>query len=129
MVTRKSRKATQPTTVIYKAFTFDAAHKLTGIPSDHKCSQLHGHTYTLIVYLSGPVDARGFIMDYAEIAEAVKSVLVQIDHKYLNDIYGLDNPTTEVLAKWLWDRLKVAMSCLSRVEVKESSTTGCMYWE
>jgi 6-pyruvoyltetrahydropterin/6-carboxytetrahydropterin synthase len=114
---------------IYKEFSFDAAHRLTKVPATHRCATLHGHTYRLIVFVSGPPDARGFCggADYAEIKTAVDHFLAVIDHKYLNTIDGLENPTTEALAQWIWTRLKPQLPGLARIEVKESLTTGCIY--
>lgn len=111
---------------IYKEFTFDSAHKLTRVPAGHKCANMHGHTYRLIVYISGEVDERGMVIDYAELAAAVAPILAQIDHQTLNDIHGLENPTTEVLAPWIWRRIHAALPNYAiDIEVKESSTTGC----
>ncbi len=117
---------------IYKRFTFDAAHSLTGVPANHKCSRLHGHTYELIVFLAGEPDKKtGFISDYADIAVAVGRVLAPLDHHNLNDVDArlLHNPTTENLCLYLWPRLKAELPELSRIEVKESATTGCVYTE
>lgn len=119
----------KPVTEIYKSFTFDAAHRLTKVPIGHKCAEMHGHTYHLIVYLRGDIDARGMIADYEEIANACQLVLRQLDHHVLNDVFGLENPTTEILARWIWRGLKPHLTQLRRVEVKESSTTGCVYCE
>lgn len=112
---------------IYKTFSFDAAHRLTNVPTDHKCHRLHGHTYSLIVFISGPPDHRGFCggADYSEIKSGVEAVLERVDHRYLNDFLG--NPTTENLAKWMWPRLKAELPGISKIEIKESATTGCIY--
>jgi 6-pyruvoyltetrahydropterin/6-carboxytetrahydropterin synthase len=112
---------------IYKEFTFDAAHRLTRVPPEHKCAALHGHTYRLVVFISGPPDHRGFCggADYSEIKEAVDAVLRLVDHKCLNDL--VENPTTEAMVKWLWPRLETALPGLSLIELKESATTGCIY--
>lgn len=133
-------------TTIAKTFTFDAAHRLTGLPADHKCHRMHGHTYEVELVLRGPVDsATGMIVDYADIAAAWHEVAHDVlDHRYLNDIPGLEVPTTEVLALWLLRRLDVdhrlnlfgfrrqgpgradfEVPLLERVRVKESSTTWC----
>lgn len=113
---------------IYKEFTFDSAHKLTRVPADHKCATMHGHTYRLIVSVHGEPDDRGMIIDYAELTDAIAPILRQLDHQTLNGIHGLDNPTTEVLAPWIWRRLHAALPDYKiSVEVKESSTTGCIY--
>lgn len=113
---------------IYKRFTFDSAHRLTRVPEGHKCATMHGHTYVLIVYVEGEPDESGMIIDYAELAAAVEPVVALVDHQTLNEIEGLENPTTEVLAPWLWERISSALiGYRIWVEVKESSTTGCVY--
>lgn len=114
--------------IIYKEFTFDSAHRLTRVPADHKCATMHGHTYRLIVSIHGEPDDRGMVIDYAELANAVGPIVASVDHQTLNQIYGLENPTTEVLAPWLWRRINAALPDYQMsVEVKESSTTGCIY--
>jgi len=110
---------------IAKTFDFDAAHRLPLVPTDHKCARLHGHTYRVELVLDGAPDARGFIIDYAEIEAAWRPVHAEVDHRYLNDIPGLENPTTEALAPWLFERLQSALPMLSRLRVYESSTTWC----
>lgn len=112
---------------IYKDFTFDAAHFLPAVDDGHKCKRLHGHTYRLRLWCSGPANDRGWVIDYADIATAVRPVLDALDHRLLNDIPGLENPTTENLAPWIYARLKPALPPLTRVEVAESSTTGCAF--
>lgn len=113
---------------IYKEFTFDSAHRLTRVPAGHKCAQMHGHTYRLIVSIHGEPDESGMIIDYADLAAAVESVVRQVDHQTLNDIHGLENPTTEVVAPWLWRRIYAALPTHHMtLELKESSTTGCIY--
>jgi 6-pyruvoyltetrahydropterin/6-carboxytetrahydropterin synthase len=116
---------------IGKEFSFDSAHRLTGVPPDHKCARLHGHTYRLRVYVSGPPDERGFAggLDYSEIDAAVKRVLSHVDHYCLNDVDPrcLSNPTTENVCRWLWPRLKAEMPSLSKIVLCESATTWCEY--
>ena len=112
---------------IYKDFRFDAAHYLPLVPHGHKCGGMHGHTYRVRVWCRGAIDVHGMIVDYADIAEAVNKVLEMIDHCVLNEIPGLGNPTTEILASWLYDQLKQGMPELYCIEVAESSTTGCVY--
>ncbi len=112
---------------IYKDFHFDAAHWLPGVPDTHKCHRLHGHTYRLRVWCAGEVGESGMIVDYAEIATAVRPVLGRVDHRLLNDVPGLENPTTEVLAAWFYDELKRRLPELAGIEVAESATTGCLY--
>ena len=92
---------------IFKEFSFDSAHFLPNVPVGHKCREMHGHTYRLVVYLEGPIDEKkGWVIDFAALKEIVKSVLADVDHKCLNNLPGLANPTCELLAKWLWVQLK-----------------------
>lgn len=110
---------------ISKTFDFDAAHRLTCVPKGHKCRRLHGHTYRVEVILYGPTDSRGMVVDYAEIAKAWKPIHKLLDHRYLNRIAGLENPTTEVLAPFIARRLARSLPQLAAVKVYESSTTWC----
>ena len=110
---------------ISKTFDFDAAHHLPHVPDWHKCKRMHGHTYRVEVMLEGYLDERGFVVDYAEIAQAWQPIHDAIDHRVLNDVPGLENPTTEVLAPWLLDRFKAALPSVVCVRVYESSTTWC----
>ncbi len=113
---------------IYKEFTFEAAHRLPHVPAGHKCSRLHGHSYQVTVHVEGSVEGRaGWVMDFADIKCAMKPVLSRLDHYYLNEIDGLDNPTSEVLARWIWTRLEPSLSGLSQVTVRETCTSGVMY--
>jgi 6-pyruvoyltetrahydropterin/6-carboxytetrahydropterin synthase len=110
-------------TRITKVFTFEAAHRLTHLPADHKCSRLHGHSFKVEVSVSGRVDpVTGWIIDFADIKEVCKPLIDQLDHYYLNEIDGLDNPTSEVIARWFWDRLNPRLANLSRVAVHETCT-------
>ena len=112
---------------IFREFTFEAAHRLPNLPDGHKCARLHGHSYRFEVHVSGEVDpAMGWLMDFAEIKAAVKPLVAQLDHYYLNEVPGLENPTSEVLAKWIWDRLADKLP-LSVVMVRETCTSGCVY--
>lgn len=113
---------------IYKEFIFEAAHKLPHVPEGHKCGRLHGHSFRGRLYASGPIgEDTGWVMDFAEIKRIFKPVYEKLDHHYLNDIPGLENPTSEVLAKWLWDQLKPQMPLLSRVVINETCTSGTIY--
>lgn len=113
---------------IYKEFIFEAAHRLPNVPEGHKCSRLHGHSWKGGIYVEGELDPQtGWIMDYAEIKKAFGPIYDQLDHYYLNEIDGLENPTSEVLAKWIWDRLKPGLPELSQVVINETCTTGCIY--
>ena len=113
---------------LFKEFTFEAAHRLPNVPVDHKCARLHGHSYQVGVYISGPVDDHtGWVRDFAELSAAMRPLLDQLDHYYLNDIEGLENPTSEVLARWIWERLCPNLGELSQIVVRETCTSGCVY--
>lgn len=113
---------------IFKEFTVEAAHRLPNLPATHKCSRLHGHSFRIAVYLQGPVDAHlGWVQDFADVKAAFQPLFDQIDHNYLNDVPGLDNPTSENLARWVWQQLKPKLPALSRVEIRETCTAGCVY--
>ena len=113
---------------IFKEFTFEAAHRLPEVPEDHKCSRLHGHSFGVAVHLEGPVDDRaGWVRDFAGITDAMAPVLDILDHHYLNEIDGLENPTSELLARWIWEHLAPALPELSAVVVRETCTSGCIY--
>ena len=113
---------------IYKDITFEAAHLLPNLPEDHKCRRLHGHSFHVRVYIEGVVkQPTGWIQDFADIKEAFQPIFDQLDHHYLNEIPGLENPTSEYLSIWIWDKLKPNLPDLSQIEVKETCTTGCIY--
>ncbi|MER3422537.1 MAG: 6-carboxytetrahydropterin synthase QueD [Nitrospiraceae bacterium] len=113
---------------IFKEFTFEAAHRLPHVPSDHKCARLHGHSFKVAIHIRGPADERaGWIMDFDDIKNAFQPLYDQLDHRYLNEIKGLENPTSEMLARWIWVRLKPSLPSLSRVVIRETCTTGCIY--
>ncbi len=114
---------------IQKAFSFEAAHRLPNVPPDHKCHRLHGHSFNVEVHVSGPVgEETGWVVDFAEIAEAFKPLHDVLDHNYLNEIEGLSNPTSENLACWIWRRLSPALSGLSKVVVRETCTSAGIYY-
>jgi 6-pyruvoyltetrahydropterin/6-carboxytetrahydropterin synthase len=113
---------------IFKEFSIEAAHWLPNVPEGHKCRRLHGHSFRVEIHVSGPVDEHlGWVMDFAEIKREFKAIHEQIDHRCLNDINGLENPTSENLARWLWARLLPALPSLSRIVVRETCTSGCSY--
>jgi 6-pyruvoyltetrahydropterin/6-carboxytetrahydropterin synthase len=113
---------------LFKEFTIEAAHRLPTVPADHKCSRLHGHSFRIEVHVDGPVNEyTGMVVDFADIKSAVRPLYEQLDHTYLNDIEGLENPTSENLARWVWARLKPSLPQLSRVLIRETCTSGCSY--
>lgn len=115
-------------TSIFREFTFDSAHRLPNLPPEHKCTRLHGHTYRVVVTVTGLVDPNlGWVMDFGQIKDAWRPLDSQLDHRYLNDIEGLENPTSENLAAWIWGHLKPTLPDLSSIEVRETCTSGCYY--
>jgi 6-pyruvoyltetrahydropterin/6-carboxytetrahydropterin synthase len=111
-----------------KTFRFESAHLLPNVPADHKCRRLHGHSFRATVRVTGAVDPHtGWVMDYADIARAFEPVRLALDHRHLNEIEGLENPTSEHVARWIWDRLKPALPLLSSITVAETCTASCTY--
>lgn len=109
---------------IMQAFRFEAAHRLPNVPEQHRCRRLHGHSYRVELRLEGPVDpTTGFVVDFFDVEAAFRPLLERLDHSYLNDIEGLENPTAENIAIWIWDRTRKALPQLARVIVYE--TTDC----
>ena len=112
---------------IFKQFTFDSAHFLPLVPDGHKCREIHGHTYKLTIFIDGPLVDPGWVVDFGEIKYAVNNVLKSVDHKLLNNVDGLENPTCELLSKWLWDKIVTALPLLKRIELFETPTSGVIY--
>ena len=113
---------------LVKDFRFEAAHRLPRVDPDHKCARLHGHSFRVDVEVAGEVDpARGWLIDYADIKAAFAPLHDQLDHRYLNEIEGLENPTSEALAAWIYDRLRPRLPRLSRITVHETCTSRCIY--
>ncbi len=113
---------------IFKEFTFEAAHRLPFVPEGHKCARLHGHSFRLSIFVSGEIGEKtGWILDFSEIKSAFKPIYDQLDHYYLNEIPGLENPTSEVLIRWIWDRLKPRLPQLSKLILHETCTSGCVF--
>ncbi len=111
-----------------KSFGFEAAHDLPTFPDGHKCRRLHGHSFRFDVIVEGDVDpAKGYLIDYGDIKQAVEPIVKRLDHRYLNEIEALENPTSEHLAKWIWDRLKPRLPGVSAIIVHETCTTACEY--
>ncbi len=113
---------------IFKEFTFEAAHRLPNVPPGHKCERLHGHSFKVEVFVGGPVGPEsGWILDFAGITAAFDPIAQALDHRYLNEIEGLENPTSENLARWIWTRLSPALTGLTRLVVRETCSSGCVY--
>jgi 6-pyruvoyltetrahydropterin/6-carboxytetrahydropterin synthase len=113
---------------IFRNFTFDSAHYLPNVPEDHKCRQIHGHTYKLTVFIDGEPDGKyGWVMDFAVLKKILEPIIAMIDHKLLNNVAGFENPTCELLAVWLWDSIKKDIPNLKKIELNETPTSGAIY--
>ena len=112
-----------------RSYRFEAAHRLPMVPSDHKCARMHGHSFEVEITVAGAIDERmGWLIDYAEITKVVEPLLKnELDHRSLNDVPGLENPTSEVLCGWLWKRLQPLVPHLAAITVHETCTARCTY--
>lgn len=114
---------------LVKRMTFQAAHELPKVPETHKCRRMHGHSYKVEVAVRGPVDPEtGWLMDFGDINKRLRPICEELDHRVLNDVEGLENPTAEILAAWVWRRLAADLPGLHRVSVFESDSSGCHYY-
>jgi len=113
---------------IFKRFTFEAAHRLPNVPPDHKCRRLHGHSFNVELHVRGDVDPKtGWVCDFADLKVAFQPLYDRLDHHFLNEVEGLENPTSENLARFIWRDLKPRLPALCRVVVHETCTSGCSY--
>lgn len=113
---------------IYKKFQIEAAHLLPNVPAGHKCARLHGHSFEIGIHVEGGIgDETGWVMDFADIKKAFQPVFERLDHNYLNDITGLENPTSENIAIWIWQQIEHRLPGLCEVNVNETCTSGCSY--
>jgi 6-pyruvoyltetrahydropterin/6-carboxytetrahydropterin synthase len=113
---------------IVKQFGFESAHSLPNVAEDHKCRRVHGHSFRVAIRVEGPVGGEtGWVMDFADLKAAVRPTIEALDHRYLNDIEGLENPTSERIAIWIWERIEPGLPGLSAVEVHETCTSACTY--
>ncbi len=113
---------------IFKEFQFEAAHHLPNVPAGHKCARLHGHSFRVRLYIAGPVgDQSGWVLDFGDIKRVFAPILERLDHYYLNEIPGLENPTSENLARWIWTQTRLLLPSLNAVEVHETCSSGCIY--
>ena len=111
-----------------KTFRFEAAHDLPTFPEGHKCRRLHGHSFRFDVVVEGDLDEKaGYLIDYGDIKAAAAPIVKQLDHYYLNEIPGLENPTSENLARWIWARLKPSLPLMNKLVVHETCTSKCIY--
>jgi 6-pyruvoyltetrahydropterin/6-carboxytetrahydropterin synthase len=113
---------------VFTEIRFEAAHFLPGVPEGHKCRRLHGHSFRVRVAVSGtPHPETGWVEDFGAIKHKLEPIRNQIDHYCLNDIEGLENPTSENLAAWLWPKIHQQLPALEWIEVFETCTSGCRY--
>lgn len=109
-------------------FKFEAAHRLPRVPEGHKCARLHGHSFKVELAIEGPVDPKtGWLIDFGTLHDLWRPLNDQLDHNYLNELEGLENPTSEVLAKWIWDRMRPVLPELTRVTLFETCDARCEY--
>jgi 6-pyruvoyltetrahydropterin/6-carboxytetrahydropterin synthase len=115
-------------TTIVKTIRFEAAHRLPQTPEGHRCHRLHGHSYSCEIHVTGEVDAAtGWICDFADLKSAFAPLLSELDHQVLNDVPGLENPTAENIARWIWQRLSPGLPGLSMIVVNETPSSRCVY--
>ena len=113
---------------VFKTFTIEAARSLPNLPDGHPCKNIHGHSFKITITVTGNVDNKtGFVMDFGDIDETFNPLLSKLDHSYLNDIEGLENPSSENLCQWIWERLAPSLPGLSQIDIKETDSTGCIY--
>ena len=113
---------------VFCEFTFEAAHRLPNVPDTHKCARLHGHSYSVEVRVGGELHPElGWVQDFGEIRQACEPVRTALDHRLLNEVEGLENPTSELLAVWIWQRLVGEIPGLLAVTVRETPRSGCTY--
>jgi 6-pyruvoyltetrahydropterin/6-carboxytetrahydropterin synthase len=111
-----------------KDFQFESAQTLPKVPADHKCGKMHGHSFKVEISVQGEVDpATGWVYDHARISRAMKPLVDQLDHAYLNDIPGLENPTIENMAAWFWEKLAPLCPGLCEIVIHETPTARCVY--
>ena len=113
---------------VFREFQIEAAHRLPNVPAGQKCARLHGHSFRIVVHVIGDVDPEaGWVQDFADIKAAFEPVREALDHRYLNDVPGLENPTSENIAAWIWNELSPKLPMLSKIAVHETCTSGCAY--
>lgn len=113
---------------VYAEFSLSAGRRLTGVPAEHPCARVHGHTFLVRVTVAGPIDGvTGFVVDFADVQRAFAPVYEALDHRFLNDVPGLENPTSEHLAVWIWRQLKNPLPGLAEVEITETGASGVRY--
>ncbi len=111
-----------------REYRFEAAHQLPKVPAGHRCSRLHGHSYKIEILVSGPMDEdSGWLIDFYDLDQAVQPLVEALDHRLLNEIEGLENPTCERLCSWVWRRLAPVLPQLAAVTIWETVDARCTY--
>ena len=114
--------------IVYKKFNIESARSIPNLPKTHPCHHVHGHSFKIIISVKGPVNKQnGFVTDFQDIDDAFSSFKKELDHSYLNDIEGLQNPTSENICIWIWDKIQSSLPNIYKIEIKETDSTGCIY--
>ena len=114
--------------IVYKKFTIESARSLPNLPDNHPCKRVHGHSFKIIISLKGSINKKtGFVIDFSDIEKAFNPIKSRLDHVYLNDVEGLENPSSENICIWIWKKIKSKLPGLHMIEIKETMTTGCKY--
>jgi 6-pyruvoyltetrahydropterin/6-carboxytetrahydropterin synthase len=125
---RRAKLETPMFVTLSRSFRIECARRLPCLPADHPCSHVHGHSFVVELELEGEIDPEiGWLVDYHVIARLWQPLHDRLDHRYLNDVEGLANPTSELLARWIWDRMKPSLPELSAVNIMETPETRCIY--
>lgn len=113
---------------VFREFVIESARRLPYLPANHPCAAMHGHTFRIQIYVQGPIQCEaGWVMDFADLDRHVQALRGELDHRVLNEVAGLENPTTELLARWIWQRLQPSVPGLSRIVIQENPNSGCVY--
>jgi 6-pyruvoyltetrahydropterin/6-carboxytetrahydropterin synthase len=113
-------------TELFRLYTVEAAHRLPNVPPGHKCQRLHGHSFKITLHIGGEVDPKtGWIIDFGEVDRAFEPLFEQLDHHYLNEVPGLENPTSELLARWVLERVRLPGARLLAVTIDETCNARC----
>ena len=113
---------------VFRVFQVEAAHFLPNVPAGHKCARMHGHSFRIEIHVQGSVgETSGWVVDFADLRRTFQPLFDQLDHRCLNEVEGLENPTSENLARWVWTRLQPELPGLSEVRVQETCNAGCIY--